>query len=55
MENAEGLTIEQQFTVQKFKIDVQQMNKEEAQKALILLFEELMHMDNYYRQAIMNK
>lgn len=49
------LTLEQLFALQRFRSEVQKMDRKEVQEQLLSLFEKSMHMDNHFRQLIMSK
>lgn len=46
------LTLEQQFNVRSFETQVRQLSREQAQKMLVSMYEQMLARDVMYRQMI---
>lgn len=54
MENTNQLTIEQQFKLQLFRQQAQNLSQEQAQEFLVELFRQMMVKDNVFKNLIKN-
>lgn len=50
-----GLSLEQQFELRSFEVQVQTLSREEAQQRLINLCEQMMLRENLYKQMLRDK
>jgi len=46
------LTVEQQFSLKTFEIEVQQMSREQAQEMLVNLYQNIIIQENAYKKII---
>ena len=49
------LTLEQQFNLSSFKMQVNQMSQEQAQEFLVSLYEQMMIRENMYQHFLKHK
>lgn len=52
MNNFHQLSLEQQFNLRRFAVEIKSTNKEQAQEFLVELYRQMMIKDNLYRQLI---
>ncbi|EAW33710.1 NblA/ycf18 family protein [Lyngbya sp. PCC 8106] len=52
MNQPSELSIEQQFNLSSFKMQVNQMSREQAQEFLVSLYEQMMVRENMYQQFL---
>jgi hypothetical protein len=46
------LTVEQQFSLRTFEIQVQQMSREQAQEMLVNLYQNMLVQENVYKKIV---
>ena len=55
MEQSSELSLEQQFNLSSFKVQVHRMSREQAQEFLVNLYEQMMVRENMYQDFLKHK